>query len=78
MAPALRWRQMSVREIQSELSKLTRDEQLEVAAFLKAQRLAESKEYHSKVAGAHRSIEAGHFVTLEELKALLAKRRTAG
>ena len=66
---------MSVEEIQSQISKMTREEQLQVEAFLKAQRLAQSPEYRQRVTEAHRRMDAGHYVTLEELKALLAKPR---
>jgi hypothetical protein len=68
---------MSVQEIQSQVSKLSREEQLQVEAFLKAQRLAQSSEHKTKVAAAHRRMDAGHFVTMDELKALLAKQRLA-
>jgi hypothetical protein len=68
---------MSVQEIQSQISRLSREEQLQVEAFLKAQRLAQSPEHKAKITGANRRMEAGHYVTMDELKTLLAKQRPA-
>jgi hypothetical protein len=68
---------MSVQEIQSQISRLSREEQFQMEAFLKAQRLAQSPERKTKVAAAHRRMDTGHYVTMDELKALLAKPRRA-
>ena len=68
---------MSVQEIQSQISRLTSEEKLEIEAFLRAQRLARSSEFKQSLKAAHERIDAGSFVTLAELKALLSKRRKA-
>lgn len=77
MQTLLSYTYMSVQEIQSQISRLSREEQLQVEAFLKAQRLAQSPEHKTKITEANRRMEAGHYVTMDELKTLLAKQRLA-
>lgn len=69
---------MSVQEPQQQINKLSPEERREIAAFLKAQRLIESSEFKAKIERAHREMDEGHFVTLDELKALLKKSRPRG
>ncbi len=64
---------MSVQEIQSQIAKLSAEEQLQVEAFLKTRRLANSKEFRAKIEAAHRRMDAGEAVTAAQLRALLKK-----
>jgi hypothetical protein len=62
---------MSVQEIQSQISRLSAEEQLQVEAFLKTRRLANSSEFRARVDAAHRRMDAGESVSADQLRAML-------
>ena len=62
---------MSVQEIQSQISRLSAEEQLQVEAFLKTRRLANSSEFRVRVDAAHRRMDAGESVSANQLRAML-------
>lgn len=62
---------MSVQEIQSQVMRLSAEEQLQVKAFLKTRRLANSAEFSARVDAAHRRMDAGESVSANQLRAML-------
>lgn len=65
---------MSVQEIQSQLAKLSPQEQADVARFLEAIRQTHTTEFAHELAEAHREMDAGRKVSEAELTRLLAAR----
>ena len=68
---------MSVQEIQSQIDKLSAEEQLQVEAFLKTRRLANSTAFRAKVEAAHGRMDAGEAVTAAQLRAMLKQPAAA-
>jgi hypothetical protein len=62
---------MSVQEIQSQIAKLSAEEQFQLEAFLKTRRLANSIAFREKIEAAHSRMDAGNAVTATELRAML-------
>ena len=62
---------MSVQEIQSQIAKLSAEEQLQVEAFLKTRRLTNSTAFRAKIEAAHCRMDAGEAVTAMQLRAML-------
>lgn len=68
---------MSVAEVKDQIQRLSAPEREEVAQFLRAMRLSESTEYRERVMRADREIDRGLYVTLEQLRELIAKNQAA-
>ena len=68
---------MSFAEVKEQVERLTPTERDELAALLRAKKLIDSPDYRERVARAHREIDAGQSVTLEQLKELIAKNQAA-
>ena len=68
---------MSFAEVKEQVERLTPSERAELAALLRAKQLIESPTYRERIERAHREIDAGQFVTLEQLKELIAKNQAA-
>ncbi|MBL9190633.1 MAG: hypothetical protein JNK23_24360 [Opitutaceae bacterium] len=66
---------MSVQEIQSQLTKLTPEEQAGVARFRESLREAQSPEFARELAQGHREMNAGRKISETELARLLAAHR---
>ena len=62
---------MSVQEIQSVIAKLSAEEQLQLEAFLKTRRLANSAAFRERIEAAHRRMDEGEAVTAAQLRAML-------
>jgi hypothetical protein len=67
---------MSVEEIQSQLTKLSPEEQAAIARFLASLRETHSPEFARQLAEAHREMDAGRKISEVELARLLAAHRT--
>ena len=65
---------MSVQEIQSQLTKLTPQEQAEVARFLDAIRQTHTPEFARELAEGHREMDAGRKISEAELARRLSTR----
>jgi len=65
---------MSVQEIQSQLAKLTPQEQAAVARFLETIRQTHTPEFARELAEGHREMDAGRKISEAELARLLAAR----
>lgn len=68
---------MSVQEIQSQLTKLSPEEQAGVARFLESLREAHSPAFARELAGRHREMDAGRKVSEAELARILAAKPAA-
>lgn len=68
---------MSLNDIKSEIKKLSREEQFQVEAYLKALRLQESAKFQAELARAAKGIESGKKITAEELEKRVLQRRSA-
>jgi hypothetical protein len=68
---------MSVQEIQSQLTKLTPQEQAGVVRFLESLRDLHSPAFASELAGRHREMDAGRKVSEAELARILAAKPAA-
>jgi hypothetical protein len=68
---------MSLAEVKEHVERLSPNERDELAALLRAKKLIESPAYRERVMQADREIDAGHYVTLEQLKELIAKNQAA-
>ena len=68
---------MSFAEVKEQVERLTPTERDELAALLRAKQLIDSLAYSERIEHAHREIDAGQFVTLEQLKELIAKNQVA-
>lgn len=68
---------MSLAEVKETVAKLTPDERDELLQFMRARRLIDSPEYRARVEEAHREIDEGKYVTLHQLKELVAKNQVA-
>lgn len=68
---------MSVQEIQSQLAKLTPDEQAAVARFLDTLRQIHTPEFARELAERHREMDAGRKVSEAELARILAAKPAA-
>ena len=68
---------MSVREIQSELTRLSPRELADVARFLTTLRETNSPEYRSELTQRHRDMDAGRKISESELARILAAKPTA-
>jgi hypothetical protein len=68
---------MSVAEVKEQIEQLSPAEREELALFIRAKQLIESPEYRERIDHAHREIDAGQFVTLAQLKELIAKNQAA-
>jgi len=68
---------MSVHEIQSQLTKLTAQEQADVARFLETLRQTQSPEFARELAQGHREMDAGRKISEAELARILAANRAA-
>lgn len=66
---------MSVQEIQSQLTKLTPQEQADIARFLEVIRQTHSPEFARDLAQGHREMDAGRKISETELAQLLAAHR---
>jgi hypothetical protein len=66
---------MSVQEIQSQLTKLSPEEQAVVARFLESLRELHSPVFARELAKGHREMDAGRKVSEAELARLLAAHR---
>jgi cytochrome c len=62
---------MSVQEIQSQLTKLTPQEQADIARFLETIRQTHSPEFARDLAQGHREMDAGRKISEAELAQLL-------
>ena len=68
---------MSFAEVKVQVEHLTPGEREELAALLRAKQLIDSPAYRERIARAHREIDAGHYVTLNQLKELISKNQAA-
>jgi hypothetical protein len=68
---------MSFAEVKEQVERLTPSEREELAALLRAKQLIDSPAYRERITRAHREIDAGHYVSLEQLKELIAKNQAA-
>ena len=68
---------MSVQEIQSQLTKLTPEEQAGIARFLDSLREIHSPEFARELAARHREMDAGRKVSEAELARILAAKPAA-
>ena len=68
---------MSFAEVKEQVERLTPTEREELAALLRAKQLIDTPAYRERIERAHREIDAGHFVTLEQLKELIARNQAA-
>lgn len=68
---------MSFAEVKEQVARLTPIEREELAALLRAKKLIDSPAYRERVMRADREIDAGGFVTLEQLKEMIAKNQAA-
>jgi hypothetical protein len=68
---------MSVQEIQSQLVRLTPEEQASVARFLASLRETHAPAFARELDARHREMDAGRKVTEAELARLLAAKPTA-
>ena len=68
---------MSLAEVKERIKELSPAEREELGEFLRAKQLIESPDYRSRVEQAHREIDAGAFVSLDQLKELIAKNQAA-
>ncbi|MFA6287281.1 MAG: hypothetical protein WC661_07815 [Opitutaceae bacterium] len=67
---------MSVQEIQSQLTKLTPQEQADIAKFLETIRQTHTPEFARDLAQGHREMDAGRKISEAELAQLLSAHRT--
>lgn len=67
---------MSVQEIQSQLTKLSPQEQADIARFLETIRHTHSPEFARDLAQGHREMDAGRKISEAELAQLLAAYRS--
>lgn len=65
---------MSVQQIRDELSKLTPEELAEVEKHIRILRVITAPGFKERIADAHRRMDAGEFVTQEQLEAKIAGR----
>lgn len=68
---------MSFAEVKEQVELLTPTEREELAALLRARKLIDTPEYRERVAQAHREIDAGAYITLDQLKELVTKNQAA-
>ncbi len=68
---------MSFAEVKEQVERLTPTERDELAALLRAKQLIDSPAYRERIAHARQEIDAGQFVTLGQLKELIAKNQAA-
>ena len=68
---------MSFAEVKDQIERLTPTERDELVVLLHAKKLIDSPDYRDRIARAHREIDTGQFVTLEQLKELIAKNQAA-
>ena len=68
---------MSFAEVKEQVERLTPSERDELAALLRAKQLIDSPVYRERVSRADREIGQGSYVTLEQLKDLVAKNQAA-
>lgn len=68
---------MSFAEVKEHVERLSPTEREQLAELLRAKKLIDSPEYRERVMRADREIDAGHYVTLEQLKELIAKNQAA-
>jgi hypothetical protein len=68
---------MSVQEIQSQLAKLTPQEQVDIARFLETLRQTHSPEFARELAQGHREMDAGRKISETELARILAAKPAA-
>ena len=68
---------MSVAEVKREIEQVSPSEREEVALHLQALRLIGSPEYRERVMRAEEDIDAGRYVTLDQLGELIAKNQAA-
>lgn len=66
---------MSVQEIQTQIAKLSREEQFQLEAFMKALRLQHSAQFQAELARAATEIESGNKVTADELERRILQNR---
>ena len=64
---------MSFAEVKEQVERLTPTEREELAALLRAKKLIDSPAYRERVMRAEREIDAGSFITLDQLKEMIAK-----
>lgn len=68
---------MSIGQIKDAIEGRSADEFADLAEFVRAKQLEGNSEYRARVERAHRQIETGRYVTLEQLKDLVAKNEAA-
>ncbi|MBI5771591.1 MAG: hypothetical protein HZA93_27705 [Verrucomicrobia bacterium] len=68
---------MSVAEVKEQITRMSPVDREELWQFMRAQQLMVSPEYRARVEQAHREIDAGKYVTLEQLKELITKNQAA-
>ena len=68
---------MSFAEVKEQVEHLTPTEREELAALLRARQLIDSPAYRERVMCAEREIDSGGFVTLDQLKEMIAKNQAA-
>lgn len=68
---------MSVQEIQSQLTKLSPEEQAGVARFLDSLRQTNTPEFSRELAERHREMDAGRKISEAELARILAAKPAA-
>lgn len=68
---------MSVAEVKEQIERLSPADREELVQFLRARLLIDSPEYRERVMRAEREIDAGQYVTLAQLKELVAKNQAA-
>ena len=65
---------MSVKEIQAQLTKLSQQEQADVARFLETLQQAHSPEFRRELAQRHREMDAGRKISEVELARILSAK----
>lgn len=70
---------MSVQEINTQLEKLSPEELIEVEKRIRILRVITAPGYKERIAEAHKRMDAGHFVTQEQIEAeVTARKKAAG
>jgi hypothetical protein len=68
---------MSVKEIQAELTKMSQQEQADVARFLETLQQTHSPEFRQELAQRHREMDAGRKISEADLARILSAKPTA-
>jgi hypothetical protein len=68
---------MSFAEVKAQVERLTPTQREELAEILRAKKLTDSPEYRERVLKADRDNDTGSYVTLQQLKELVARNQAA-